>query len=83
MTLRNTLQFGNNEAVKRAVAVGLGVGILSTHTLSVDRRAGDVVTLRCRDWECRRQFWLIRRKDRLLAQTEQAFLQVLGMAALR
>jgi DNA-binding transcriptional LysR family regulator len=74
---RQTIQLGNNEAVKRAVAAGLGIGILSVHTLSVDERAGNITRLYPIDWECRRQFWLIRRTDRVLTKPEQAFLDVL------
>lgn len=73
------IQLGNNEAVKRAVAAGLGLGILSSSTLGVDERAGDLVPLYPLDWDCRRHFWLIRRNDRLLSGAEQAFLRVLEL----
>lgn len=71
------IELGSNEAVKRSVAAGLGVGILSERTLDVDVRAGDVGILDCADWDCRRQFWLVHRADRLLSRAEQAFLQLL------
>ncbi len=71
------MQFGSNEAVKRAVAAGLGVGVLSARTLDVDVRAGDVAIVPCADWVCRRQFWLVRRTDRLLAPADQTFLALL------
>jgi DNA-binding transcriptional LysR family regulator len=71
------LELGSNEAVKRAVATGLGVGILSTLTLDVDVRAGTIVPLTCIDWVCHRQFWLVYRRDRVLSQAEQAFLALL------
>ena len=73
-----TMELGSNEAVKRAVAAGLGVGILSTHTLDVDRRAGDLAPLPCADWDCRRRFWLVRRADRPLGPAERAFRLLLG-----
>ncbi len=72
-----TIELGSNEAVKRAVSAGLGVGVLSTHTVAVDRRAGAVMTLTCVGWECRRQFWLLRRHDRLLTHAERAFIALL------
>ncbi len=71
-----TIQLGSNEAVKRAVAAGLGVGILSAQTLDVDVRAGDVVILQCAGWECRRHFWLVQCRDRVLSRAEQAFLDL-------
>ena len=70
--------FEGNEAVKRAVAAGMGIGILSEHTLAVDYRAREVVRLPCADWECRRQFRVLHRHDRVLARAEQAFLELLG-----
>ncbi len=72
-----TLQLGSNEAVKRAVAAGLGVSVLSAQVLDVDLRAGDVTLLRCADWDCRRRFWLVHGRDRLLSPAERAFLQLL------
>lgn len=71
-----TVQLGSNEAVKRAVAAGLGVGILSAQTLDVDVRAGDLVILQCADWECHRHFWLVQRHDRVPSRAEQAFLDL-------
>jgi len=78
-----TVEFGSNEAVKRAVAAGLGIGVLSTHTLGVDVRAGDIAILRCVDWDCRRQFWLVQRRGRRLSRVEEAFVQVLRASRTR
>lgn len=72
-----SVQFGSNEAVKRAVSSGLGIGILSTHTLAVDLRAGVLEVLPCLDWHCRRRFWFVRRRDRPDTQVERAFCEVL------
>jgi DNA-binding transcriptional LysR family regulator len=77
LTPRETVVLGSNEAVKRSVAAGLGIGILSERTLDVDMRAGDVTILLCEGWDCRRQFWLVHRPDRLLTRAEQAFLALL------
>jgi DNA-binding transcriptional LysR family regulator len=73
----NEVQLGSNEAVKRAVAAGLGVGVLSARTLDVDVRAGDIATVPCANWDCRRQFWLVRRADRMHSSAERAFLALL------
>ncbi len=72
-----TVHLGSNEAVKRAVAAGLGIGILSARAVDVDVRAGDVTILSCQGWECRRRFWLVHRRDRLLSRAEEAFLRLL------
>ena len=74
----DTIELGSNEAVKRAVSAGLGIGVLSTHTVQIDRQAGAVVTLDCDDWDCRRHFWLIYRLDRFLTNAERVFIEMLG-----
>lgn len=72
------IEFEGNEAVKRAVAAGMGIGILSEHTLAVDYRAGEIVRLTGAGWECRRQFRVLHRYDRMLSRAERAFLELLG-----
>lgn len=70
----HVIELGSNEAVKRAVEAGLGIGLLSTHAIEVERLAGLLVDLPVRGWDCRRSFWLIRRRDRALTRAEHAFL---------
>ena len=70
----HVIELGSNEAVKRAVAAGLGIGLLSTHAIEAERLAGLLVDLPIMEWECGRSFWLIRRRDRVLTRAEQAFL---------
>jgi DNA-binding transcriptional LysR family regulator len=71
------IDLGSNEAVKRAVEAGLGIGLLSTHTIEAERLAGLLIDLPVRGWRCERSFWLIRRRDRVLSRAEQAFLALL------
>jgi DNA-binding transcriptional LysR family regulator len=73
----HVIELGSNEAVKRAVAAGLGIGLLSTHTIEAERLAGLLVDLPVMGWQCRRSFWLIRRHDRALTRAEEAFLALL------
>jgi DNA-binding transcriptional LysR family regulator len=67
------VELGSNEAVKRAVAAGPAIGVLSNQTLDVDLRAGDLAILPVEGWQCRRQFWLIHREDRVLSAADRAF----------
>ena len=73
-TTGHVIELGSNEAVKRAVEAGLGIGLLSTHTIETERLAGLLVDLQIAGWNCRRSFWLIRRRDRVLNRAEEAFL---------
>jgi DNA-binding transcriptional LysR family regulator len=70
----HVIELGSNEAVKRAVEARLGIGLLSTYTIEAERLAGLLVDLPVMGWTCRRSFWLIRRRDRLLTRAEEAFL---------
>lgn len=72
-----TIELGSNEAVKRSVAAGLGIGVLSTHSVAIDRRAGLIMTLPVDDWNCTRHFWLIHRGDRQLTRAERVFITLL------
>lgn len=76
----HVIELGSNEAVKRAVEAGLGIGLLSTHTIEAERLAGLLVDLSILEWTCARSFWLIRRKDRALTRAEEAFLAVVPRA---
>jgi DNA-binding transcriptional LysR family regulator len=70
----HVIELGSNEAVKRAVEAGLGIGLLSTHSIEAERLAGLLVDLPIAGWNCSRSFWLIRRRDRVLTRAENAFL---------
>jgi LysR family transcriptional regulator, low CO2-responsive transcriptional regulator len=70
----HVIELGSNEAVKRAVEAGLGIGVLSTYTIEAERLAGLLVDLPIMGWGCSRSFWLIRRRDRVLTRAEEAFL---------
>jgi DNA-binding transcriptional LysR family regulator len=74
----HVVELGSNEAVKRAVEAGLGIGLLSTHAIEAERLAGLLVDLPLAGWDCRRSFWLIYLADRRLTRAEQAFLALVG-----
>ena len=71
------VELGSNEAVKRAVEAGLGIGLLSTHAIEVERLAGLLEDLPLAGWTCARSFWSIRRQDRPLSRAAEAFLALL------
>jgi DNA-binding transcriptional LysR family regulator len=76
----HVIELGSNEAVKRAVEAGLGIGLLSTYTIEAERLAGLLVNLPILGWKCGRSFWLIRRRDRVLTRAEEAFLTLVPRA---
>jgi DNA-binding transcriptional LysR family regulator len=76
----HVIELGSNEAVKRAVEAGLGIGLLSTYTIEAERLAGLLVDLPISGWKCGRSFWLIRRRNRVLTRAEEAFLALVPRA---
>lgn len=74
---RVRMELGSNEAVKRAVWAGLGVGMLSHSALVAEEEAGRVKVLRVPEFKCYRQLRLIYRRDKRLTSAEKAFLALL------
>ena len=66
------MEVAHSEAIKRAVAAGLGVTVLSAHTVS----GGDpgLVQLDVEHFPVQRQWYMVRRNDRELPLVAQAFL---------
>lgn len=71
------VELGSNEAVKRAVEAGLGVGLLSTHAIETERLAELLIDLPLKPWSCHRSFWLIARRDRVFTRAERTFLALI------
>jgi len=68
------MALGSNEALKHAVAAGLGLAVLSRHTLGADPAAAGLVELRVAGFPIRRMWHFVWRRDRRLSRPAQAFL---------
>ena len=77
VVLKVAMEVGSNEAVKRAVAAGLGMGILSKLALEVDCAAGVLKPLEVRSLNCRRHFYVLHHRDRYLSRPQHAFLELI------
>ena len=65
---------GSNEAIKHAVVGGLGIAVLSLHTLALEGPDGPLVLLDVKDFPIMRQWYLVHLKDKNLSLVAQAFL---------
>ena len=74
---RITMELGSNEAIKRAVAAGLGLGVLSEFAITPDVAAGFIQVLQVRRWDCNRQLSVFYRNDKYLSAAQGAFLDFL------
>lgn len=70
--IRATL--GSNEAIKHAVAAGLGLAVLSKHALSKDPANDGVAVLPFVGFPLKRQWQLVWRKDRRLSLAAKSFI---------
>lgn len=68
------MELGSNEAIKQAVAGGLGIAVLSAHTLALERHAQELVILDVQGFPIHRQWHLAYPKEKPLSIVAQAFL---------
>lgn len=67
------MALGSNEAIKHAVAAGLGLAVLSRHTLGPDPARDGLMELAVPGFPIRRMWHLVWRRDRRLSRAAQAF----------
>ena len=76
--LTKVADFGNMEAVKRAVEAGLGVSVLSRSAIQRELSAGVLRMLPLAGREMYRKFFLLHRKERYLSPSAQIFIKSLA-----
>jgi DNA-binding transcriptional LysR family regulator len=75
---RRTLEIGSTEAIKQAVAVGLGVSIVSTAAVNDQVAQGRLKIISIRDVNIKRQLWQLKIPGRLDAPAAVVFEQILN-----
>ncbi len=69
------MEFGSNETIKQAVQAGLGLALVSAHTIQLEREAKVLRILDVEDLPIRRQWHLVYRKGKRLSPVAEAFRQ--------
>ena len=69
------MELGNNEAIKHAIAGGLGLSVLSLHTLSLEGTEGAVVILDVKGFPILRNWYIVYPKGKELSLVAQTFLK--------
>ncbi len=67
------LELGNNNAVKEAVAAGLGIALLSRHAIRMELALRRLVVLDVRGLPLLRQWYVVHREDKRLSRAAAAF----------
>jgi DNA-binding transcriptional LysR family regulator len=66
-------EMGSNETIKQAVMAGLGIAIISAHTVHTELAEGKLATVAAPGLPIVRQWYLIRRADREPTTTARLF----------
>lgn len=73
--LQTGMEMTSNEAIKQAVEAGLGLGIVSVHTLALELEARHLVILPIREFPILRHWYLVHRRGKRLSPVAVAFRQ--------
>jgi len=77
VTVRPVMEADSNETIKQAVMAGMGIGLLSLHTVRLEQAAGRLVTLPVAGLPLRRQWFAVHSRQRRLTPAAEEFLQYL------
>lgn len=75
--LRAGMEMGTNEAIKQAVQAGMGLGILSLHSIELEQETGRLSMLNVEHFPIVRHWYIVHRKSKRLSTAAQAFKQFL------
>ena len=75
------MEMTSNEAIKQAVEAGLGLGLVSIHTLELELETGRLSILDVEDFPILRHWYVVYRKGKRLAPVAEAFRQFIHKEA--
>ena len=67
------MELGSNETIKQAVMAGLGIALISAHTIAAEVETGRLVCLDVEDLPILRRWFVTNRADRALSPAARAF----------
>jgi DNA-binding transcriptional LysR family regulator len=73
ITFSKTMEMNSNEAIKQAVQAGLGLGVLSIHTMEVELMLKRLVVLDVEDFPIMRHWYIVHREGKRFSTVAQAF----------
>jgi len=72
-TPSGSIEMTSNEAIKQSVQAGLGLGIVSIHTVDLELEVGRLAILNVASFPIMRRWYLVHRKEKRLSATADAF----------
>ncbi len=73
VSFNTAIEMTSNEAIKQAVEAGLGLGIVSLHTLELELETGRIGILDVQDFPIIRHWYVLQRKGKRLSPAAHAF----------
>ncbi len=73
LTITSSMEMNENEAIKQAVQAGMGLGVVSVHTIELELETNRLVILDVEDFPIMRHWYLVHRKEKRLSPITQAF----------
>jgi len=77
ISVKVRLELGSNEAIKQAIAGGLGISVLSRHTLALEGATDQLVILDVQEFPIQNQWYVIYPKGKNLSIVAQTFFEYL------
>ena len=77
------VEMSSNETIKQAVIASLGIALISAHTVATELEDGRLVSLNVTGLPIVRQWFVLRRKDKVLLPPAQAMLDYLSIEGAR
>ncbi|MGD8569129.1 MAG: LysR family transcriptional regulator [Gammaproteobacteria bacterium] len=77
------MEMNKNEAIKQAVEAGLGLGVVSLHTVQAELASGQLCVLDVQGFPLKRQWYLVQRQGKRPSSAAQAFRELVLHEAAR
>ena len=77
------MEMNKNEAIKQAVEAGLGLGVVSLHTVQAELVSGQLCVLDVQGFPLKRQWYLVQRQGKRPSSAAQAFRELVLKEAAR
>ncbi len=73
LEVKRGMEMTRNEAIKQGVRAGMGLGIVSTHTIELEVETGRLAILDVEEFPLKRQWHLVHRRGKRLSPAAEAF----------
>jgi DNA-binding transcriptional LysR family regulator len=69
------MELGSSEAIKQAVLAGIGIAVISLHSMRLEQNAGQLVTLDVEGFPIKRRWYAVHPRGKHLSLVARRFLE--------